>query len=136
MRTSKPPQLSWSVRKNSTSRSAPMCYPPSGAPRKSRAYGLSQPTGSQVSLRAVGHRHVNIEEGAAGARNRVRCWRRHRRPLCDAEDVTASTAEIRPARSRPVYRGVSSEKRVILSEKRVRPAPRRLLDGLSAATPY
>src|SRR5437899_1891483 len=70
-----------------------------------------------------------IDGGAAGARNRVRCWRRHRRPLCDAEDVTASTAEIRPARSRPVYRGVSSEKRVILSEKRVRPAPRRLLDG-------
>jgi hypothetical protein len=31
VRTSKPPQLSWSARKNSTSRSAPMCQPTSGS---------------------------------------------------------------------------------------------------------
>jgi len=48
-------------------------------------------------VRAVGHRHVNIEEGAASARNEGHSWRPHRRPLYDAADVTASTAEIRPS---------------------------------------
>ncbi len=32
-----------------------MCHPPNRASRKKGAYGLSQPSGSEVSVRAVGH---------------------------------------------------------------------------------
>src|SRR5437870_5121537 len=101
-----------------------MCHPPNRASRKKGAYGLSQPSGSEVSVRAVGHTSSaylvickRAPASAPPARER------------DAQIKAWNTfPQEHPASSSGLERRLLGE-RVILSERRVQPVPRGLVDG-------